>query len=291
MEAPVRSRLFRWAVTGFIALTRVVTRFGSGPPFRMPSRPSSGVRLTRDDSRGYPVVTIEPATGPRPDAALGVYFHGGSYEHEISPFHWRLLTDVVERSGARILVSIYPLSGVQSAARTVPQAAQLIDDAIEVVGPEQVVVAGDSAGGGLACAALLYRRGRPQPRHAMLLAPWLDITMTHPDQPSIQPHDPVLRIDDLVRQGRAYAGELEARDPMVSPLFGPLEALPPLTVVTGGDDLLVVDARRLRDAVLEAGGRLEYREEPGMTHVFSMGPAFLPQTRRVRDRLVRLLAE
>lgn len=293
MRARLRAAAYRAGVSAYVAASRPGKILRASTPLETPSgRSMARVQVDRDDSRGYPVVSLQPSNGVKAGTRLGVYFHGGSYVHGISRFHWALLADIVRRSGARVLVSGYPLADRQKADRTVPQAADLVAEATALAGPNRTVVMGDSAGGGLALASLqaLQASGRSQPGHAILLAPWLDLSLSDPSQPSVQVHDPVLRIRDLARNARAYAGDLDLKDPRVSPLFGPLGALAPLTVFCGGDDIAVVDSRRLHDRVRAVGGDIQYREEPGMTHFYSMGPAILPQTQRVRRVLVTALA-
>lgn len=149
-----------------------------------------------------------------------------------------------------------------------------------------MVLTGDSAGGGLALEVtqLLRDTGRPLPDRLGLISPWLDGTMTHPDQEAIQSRDHMLARPGMVEAGRLWAGNLDLTDPLVSPLRGDLAGLPPMTVLASGDDLLVTDARGLRDAATAAGVVVDHREVAGQPHNSALMPT--PEGRAARDALV-----
>ena len=102
----------------------------------------------------------------------------------------------------------------------VPQTADFIAQMIQSHGAENVSVIGDSAGGGLAVAAVqeLVRRGSPTPARMVLLAPWLDVTMSDPRSRAIDPKDPLLDVPSLQDDDRKWAGNLYPADPLASPL-------------------------------------------------------------------------
>ncbi|MFI0350403.1 alpha/beta hydrolase fold domain-containing protein [Actinomadura sp. 9N407] len=259
----------------------------------VPTPPSGrgmrGVRVTVERRHGIDVYRVRPEGPPATGtpACTAVYFHGGAYVLEIERRTWLAVARMVRRTGAHFLVPIYTVAPHATASTTVAQAAAIVADAIDEAGPERVVVMGDSAGGGLALAAALElrERGAKQPSRLVLVSPWLDATMTHPDQPGIQRRDLVLTVEGLAACGRLYAGDLDVRDRRVSPLLADLTGLPPMTVMCGTHDILVVDSRRLRDRAGAAGLDIVYTEEPGMQHVYFAVP-LLPQSKRAR-RIVR----
>ena len=93
---------------------------------------------------------------------------------------------------------------------------------------------GDSAGGGLALglAEALRDEGDTLPEELILISPWVDLTMSNPDMKDYVKHDPMLGIDGLRRMGEVWANGLELTDPKVSPIFGDLSGLPPVTIIT-----------------------------------------------------------
>jgi len=219
-----------------------------------------------------------------------VYLHGGSYTYEITPFHWRLVRSLALAAPAEFDVPIYPLAPRSTAASTVLAMTELLEGLTREVGAERVTVMGDSAGGGMALALaqqLRDRRGQ-QPARVILISPWLDVTVSDPRQRDIEPRDRMIGIEGLRECGRLYAGDLDARDPRVSPLFGDLRDLPPITVFSSTDDILNADARALLARAQAAGVDLDYHEAEGMQHVYPILP-LVPEGREAREVMVHRL--
>jgi acetyl esterase/lipase len=152
-----------------------------------------------------------------------------------------------------------------------------LDDAVRVIEeilnagkrPDEIVVAGDSAGGGLATALLLRRRDESQAPVAggILLSPWLDLTGTSKAMEEVGTLDPMLDPDGLRLAGRAYAGS-DLRHPWASPIFADPQGLPPLLIFAGTLDILVDDSRHFADAAKSAGVDVEIHIEDGLMHVW-----------------------
>ena len=102
----------------------------------------------------------------------------------------------------------------------------------------------------------------------ILIAPWLDVTMTDPAIDPDATRDPMLSIARLRRAGELYAGPLDLRDPRVSPIYGSVAGLGPMTVFVGTRDLHLHDARRLRDEAQAHGIPVDYHEADGLIHVW-----------------------
>jgi len=229
-----------------------------------PHKPSRlGLPYTLDESSGWPVYRVD--TGAQHEV---VYIHGGSYLNEIVRQHWQFIGYVARRAPANVTVPIYPLAPLGTAETNVPAMAELIAEVVSrTSGPRRVTLIGDSAGGGLALAAtqLLRDTSRPLPHALVLIAPWLDLTMSHPDQPRLTRVDPMLDLPGLAEAGRIYAGELGVEHPFGSPLRGDLAGLPPIAVYTGTRDILHPDSLALaRYAEVHVG--------QGMPHVYPLLP-------------------
>jgi acetyl esterase/lipase len=121
----------------------------------------------------------------------------------------------------------------------------------------------------------------------VLLAPWLDVTMSDPLSARIA--DPLLTIRSLRKFGSEWAGSLDPADPIVSPLFGSLEGLPPTTVFSGSLDMLAPDTLRLRDRTIAEGlTNFSFVLRKGLIHdwpIFS----FLPEAFSVRPQVYSAL--
>ena len=220
---------------GLLAFTALdVPIFTDGvPPFFL----TPGLDVRRDQFDGEPVWTLQPKN---PTGKYVVALHGGAYVAQASLFHWWTYTDMARQTGATVVVPLYPLIPKGGTAGVVvPQTADFIAQMIQSHGAENVSVIGDSAGGGLAVAAVqeLVRRGSPTPARMVLLAPWLDVTMSDSRSWAIDPKDPLLDVRSLQDDGRKWAGNLDPADPLASPLYGSLAGLPPTTVFSGSLDL------------------------------------------------------
>jgi acetyl esterase/lipase len=140
--------------------------------------------------------------------------------------------------------------------------------------PEDIVLMGDSAGGGLTLSFLQQLRDKalPLPREAFLISPWLDVTDSNPAMKDYQAADPLLDMDELAFQGRQYAGDLDPKDPLVSPIFGSLAGLPPLTVFAGTHEIFYPDVIRLGELAREQGADIDIRLFPNQIHCFVVLP-------------------
>ncbi|HEX2097329.1 MAG TPA: alpha/beta hydrolase fold domain-containing protein [Solirubrobacterales bacterium] len=237
---------------------------------------------------GWPVYDLAPrAAAP---ARHVVYFHGGAYVNEIVIWHWLMLARIAVHAPARCVVPIYPLGGALGAERTVETATAIVRALIEEVGGERVVLAGDSAGGGMALAvAQALRDEGARPLRLILIAPWLDVAIEDPRSRTIEPRDAVLGIAGLVEAGHAYAKGLPLDDPRVSPIWGEMSGLPPIATFVGTEDLLNPDSHRLREACEAAGVPCELIEAPGMPHVYPLFP--MPEGRTAVRQMVERLRD
>ena len=248
-----------------------------------------GLRIDRGELAGCPVWMLSPAAGGSGRVVVGV--HGGAYVGEIGWMHWWVYAGIVRGTGATLIAPIYPLAPVGTAAVVVPQMADLLSTLISEHGAEALGVVGDSAGAGLAMAAVqeLVRRQAATPARLVLISPWLDVTVSDPASADID--DPMLDAAGLAVCGRMWAADLDPADPRVSPLFGPLAGLPPTAVYAGSLDLLYPDTTRLQQRARRESADIEFTLREGLLHAWA-GIPFLPETRAVRaDMLHHLVGD
>lgn len=217
-----------------------------------------------------------PTYAFRPKHAQGhhlIYLHGGSYTGEILPIQWIALARVAKLAGATLHVPIYPVAPASTAEETVAKATNLVADLITREGQENVTLTGDSAGGGLALAVAQTLRDRGlQPKKTILISPWLDATMSDPEVWANQSNDRMISAIAAGECGRIYAGDLSTTDPRVSPIYGSLHGLAPISVYTGTHDILNADSHALRRRAADAGIPLTFHEAPGQQHVYPILP-------------------
>ncbi|MBK4346749.1 alpha/beta hydrolase fold domain-containing protein [Lacisediminihabitans changchengi] len=230
------------------------------------------VRVEQTTVGGMPVYTVGPRDGTVTRVAL--YLHGGSYVFQIQRQHWTLIADLAATAGIRFTVPIFPLAPEATASTIVPTMTELAASLITEHGARHFGLFGDSAGGGMALAVAqqLRDRGFPAPRATVLISPWLDISGTDPRLAQIAPSDPWLAVPGSHAAGELYRGDLPELDPLVSPIYGNLLGLGPITMFSGTRDILNADAHRLVDAAAVAGVDLDFHEAPGMIHVYPLLP-------------------
>ena len=242
-----------------------------------------------------PVHVLTPRSGS--EEVCVFYFHGGAYIRNFeSPAHFDFAINVGESIGkaATLYLIEYPrapayrhdalFDAMEEVYRTVLALAKW-----DAPG-KKVVLMGDSSGGGIALLLAqrltrlkkLYASHLKQPDSVILLSPWLDLGVSAPKEESeaLMLKDPILDVAGLRACGRLLAGghqAVELGDSKVSPLFGNLEGLPPVSVWTGTHDVLHPDSRRLRDRYRQTNwegppSRLRYREKGGLLHCFFLFP-------------------
>lgn len=220
----------------------------------------------------------------RPVAGHMLYWHGGGYVYPAVDIHWQFLAHMAEKHGIVSTAPLYPLAPEASAEESVDWAMRFYREFTpDRAGP--FIMGGDSAGGGM-CAAVAHAmrdEGRLMPKALILICPWLDVSVSHADQAAIEPRDCVLTINGARAAGRLYARNLPLDDPRVSPLFGNWQNLPPILAFGGGDDILLPDARRLKEKL----PAIEYIEEAGMMHDWPI--FFLRESRDAQARMAAFI--
>lgn len=237
------------------------------PP--QPRRLPGGISVKRSEVDGWPVYTVTPSAGsPR---GTTVFIHGGGWVGDLTPIYWPLMARIAKEANTRVVAPIYPLLPHSTAAEVIPGVASLVRSTLEK-DPETRLF-GDSAGGQIALsAALMLRDSGITVPHTVLLSPVTDVTLSNPEIPDYEPHDPWLAVPGLVFLGEKWCGELDPTDPRVSPLYGDFAGLGPLTIFMGTRDLLNPDARTVRDKARAAGVEVDFHEAPGELHDYPLTP-------------------
>lgn len=225
------------------------------------------------------------APGARADGTI-VYLHGGGFQIGSPVSHRRLMADLSQAAGLRVLGLDYRLAPEHRYPAALDDALQALDwleaQGVDMAG---VVLAGDSAGGGLALSCLLarHRRGQPLPAGAYLMSPLTDLTVSGASYATRSASDPIHQrpmIETLVRTylGRAH----DPREPLASPALADaraLAALPPVLLQVGDPETLLSDSEDVARRLQAAGGTVRCEAWAGMLHVFQQFPDDLPQAR------------
>lgn len=158
--------------------------------------------------------------------------------------------------------------------------------------PDMIVLAGDSAGGGLALALAMYLRDHrmPLPGGLILMSPWADLTCSGESYDSNFETDPLFgNTRESMLYNSSYIGEADPADPYLSPVFGNFKGLPPMLFQTGSLEMLLSDTMTAARKAKEAGVSRRVSVYEGMFHVFQMSMDLFPESREAWTEVGRFL--
>ena len=174
-----------------------------------------------------------------------------------------------------------------------------LDDALSVYrhllgsgqAPGKIAVSGDSAGGGLALAMMmaLVEAGDPLPAAAVLMSPWVDLSLSSPTCSANAEIDAVLNVPTLRAWATDYSGILGLEHPLVSPIFGDFRGLPPMLIQVGSDEVLLDDARRTAAKATAAGVVVELRVWEGLWHCWQVLGTMVPENKATMAEVAAFL--
>lgn len=211
-----------------------------------------------------------------------LYLHGGAYLMG-SPRTHRSITAMLARlTGRRVMVPDYRLAPEHPAPAAVEDCLAAYATLLaQGYAPEDIALAGESAGGGLVFAMMLLaqQKGFPLPGCAVALSPWVDLAHTGESIKTNAASEAMLppgRVDEVAAY---YIGEGDPKDPLISPLYGTLDAPPPVFITVGEPEILRDDATRMAEKLREAGGSVTLRIIPHVPHAWQFFGPYLPEAR------------
>ena len=227
---------------------------------------------------GIPVVNVD-VEGTEPGPVI-LYFHGGAYAVGTAASSVGLASDLARHAGARLVSVDYRLAPEH------PYPAAL-EDAVAAyrgllasgMSPSAIAFAGESAGAGLVAATLvaLKRAGLPLPSAAVMMSPWVDLTLSGDSMSDRAALDPALTPEGLRRRASDYVGAGDPADGRLSPIFADLTGLPPLLVQVGSHEILLDDATRLAARAAAADVAVTLQVTPQVPHVFQAFASMLDE--------------
>jgi acetyl esterase/lipase len=224
---------------------------------------------------------------PAADAAPTVlYCHGGGYYFCSPRTHRSLVFALATRADTRIFSLDYRLAPEHRYPAALDDATAAYRRLIAIgLAPESIVIAGDSAGGGLALATLVALRdaGDPLPAGGLLFSPWTDLAAAGASIRSNDSVDPMFCGASIALAAKVYLGDSPATDPYASPVYADLHGLPPLFIMAGSTEVLLDDSQRVADNARAAGVDCEFEVWKKMPHVWPMFAPFIPEANRALE--------
>lgn len=210
--------------------------------------------------------------------------HGGGY---IGPMKNIYRTFAVLYSKAAAGASVLTIDYRVAPENPYPAALEDAIDAYKWIldngySSEQVVIAGDSAGGGLALALCLYLRDNKMelPKGIITMSAWTDLTCEGESYTTNYEKDPLFgNTRDSMLFDSDYIGDNDVTNPYISPVFGEYNDFPPTLMQVGSDEMLLNDTTDVAKKIRECGGKIRISIYEGMFHVFQMSKLLIPESR------------
>lgn len=199
-----------------------------------------------------------------------LYFHGGSYVAEATKQHWKFIKKLVNDTGATVIFPDYPLTPKYDYNDVFNMVVPLYQEIIHQMDAKNLILMGDSAGGGLALALAekVGEESLPMPMRTILISPWLDVRLTNPAINEVQKRDKQLNKETLKLAGMMYAGEEGMDSYLVNPIEGDVSKLKNIIILTGTNDILNPDVQRLKENAEKVGGQIEVKEYEQAGHIW-----------------------
>lgn len=232
-------------------------------------------------ANGVPAEWVIPA-GTGSERVI-LYLHGGAYNAGSTRSHRALAANIAYAAHARALTIDYRLAPEH------PYPAALVDAFTAYkwllergTSPEQIIITGDSAGGGLTIALLvaLIERKQPMPAAAVVLSPWTDLSTSGESWQENVKADYLIHGSKLKEAARIYLKDRDPQTPLASPIHANLKGLPPLLIHVGSEEVLLSDSLRLAENAQLSGVDVTLEVWEGMQHVWHFAANFVPEARQ-----------
>ncbi|MGL4450374.1 MAG: alpha/beta hydrolase fold domain-containing protein [Sarcina sp.] len=240
--------------------------------YRLPKNFKLKSEVTEFEDSGMVIYRLKPKE-LKSDKKI-IYLHGGAYIEDMNKQHWIFIDKMVKKLGCEIILPMYVLAPFNNCEESFDKVYRFYEKYTLEYESENIVLMGDSAGGGLALALSqkVKIKGIKSPSDLILLSPWLDVSMKDEKMKEIESRDYILGIDSLKECGKLWAGNLSVENRKVSPIYGNFSNVGKITIFTGTNDILWLDSLKLKYLLYEEDIAFNYYEYQDMPHVFAILP-------------------
>lgn len=211
------------------------------------------------------------------DAPIVLYFHGGGFRIASALAYRSYGSHLAAVLSARVLLVEYRLAPEHKFPKAVDDCFAVWESLLaEGIDTGRIVIAGDSAGGGLAASVTMHALADGVlPAGVICCSPWVDLTITADTYDTNAESDKLFSRTSAEEAAPAYLGGADPMNPIASPLFGDWDGAPPLLILVGDAEVLLDDSRKLADVAKAAGVDVTLSVYPEMPHIWTMSyPAF-----------------
>ena len=198
-----------------------------------------------------------------------LFVHGGAFVSEMNYQHLLYCLKMSRKLDAHVMAPVYPLAPQHNAMETY----DMITEIYEKLDHENLILMGDSAGGGfvLSFAQYLKTVGLPQPRKIIAFSPWVDISMSN--SPYDNEHDPILGEIGLKEMGKSWAGDLDTKDYRVSPLYGDVAGQAQTLIFSGTGEIFYKDLELYVEKLKKSNVNVKFIKGEGLFHIYPLFPS------------------
>lgn len=245
-----------------------------------------GYKTKKQTIAQVPTVHIQPKTT---QSGLGIlYLHGGGYVVGSSKSHTKLAAQIGHSAQAQVWLPEYRLAPEHPSPAAIEDVVAVYKALLaQGQDPKKLVIAGDSAGGGLSLSTAIAIRdaGLPLPAVLVLLSPWVDLSLSGSTMKTHAAQDAMLSEDWLAWCAKNYCGHKSTTDPTCSPLYADLTGLPPILIHVGTEEVLLDDAKRLAKQTEKYGIPTNLKVYDRVGHVFQFHAGILNESNDSIERI------
>lgn len=237
---------------------------------KIPQKANESCDIETKEFMSRKIFIIKPKTEQLSKKVI-LYFHGGAYVAEATTLHWDFLEKLANDTKSTIVMPDYPLTPKYTYKDVFNMVEPLYKEIISKVDVKNLVMMGDSAGGGitLALAEKISQNNIQLPSKTILISPWLNVTLTNEKIKEVQKNDKDLNKEKLLIAGISYARDEEGmKSYLVNPINGPLSKLKNVIIYTGTYDILNPDTHLLQEKAKKEGIDIQIKEYEQAPHIW-----------------------
>ncbi len=253
------------------------------------SKLPKGIRIAENNLDGMKMEYLIPEGAP--GKCLVLYIHGGGYVSGSCKDHRGFVAKLAKQTGFTHLLFEYRLAPEHPYPAAIEDSIKVYRHLLDKgIAPENVLIAGESAGGGLTLALLLAIKNLelPYPTGAVAISPWTDLSCSGPSYISKNRVSPA-PINSWTVFAKHYTGKDSNKNPLISPLFGELSGLPPIFIVSGTDDELYDDGEQFYLKAKQAGVNANFLSGKGMLHCYPLLAPLFPEATRAMEEIAEFV--
>ena len=238
---------------------------------QVPQELQEKVKIETKEFMERKLFEISPKNEEEKSGKTILYFHGGAYVAEATQQHWHFLEKLVNDTKATVIMPDYPLTPKYTYKDVLKMIEPVYKETLIKVGAENLIVMGDSAGGGMALGLMekLSQSNVEMPSKTILISPWLDTTMSNSKIDEVQKNDKDLNKEKLYLAGISYARDLKKEEEyFINPINGKLSKLKNIVIFTGTYDILNPDCHILQEKSQKDGVSIEIKEYEKAPHIW-----------------------